>query len=172
MKHLTNALVLVGCGSLSGLASALSPAIPENIVCATPQIFVGKILSANSMDCRLNYPHGKCSPTDKVEVLVQIERIVFSTPSPAWAADYVLKEGKTTTVHIWMHSFSHNKYPALLEQDERVITNEIATSLLGGKDFVFSTGGPNPGPVHYSGAATQPSTLPWIEETLKSCRSR
>lgn len=163
MKHLTNALVLIGCGSLSGLASALSPAIPENIVCATPQIFVGKILSANSTDCRLNHPHGGCSPTDKVEVVVHVERIVRSSPVPTWASGYVLKEGENTEVSIWMYSSGHNKYPPFLEEQEKVITNEIAANLLKGKTFVFSVAGPGSGPVVYSGTATPPASQPVLD---------
>ncbi|WP_348064134.1 hypothetical protein [Polaromonas sp.] len=171
--HNKSPLALIGYGVLLAIvtapALALSPAIPENMVCAAPQIFVGEILATRSMDCRLKYPEGSCSPTDKVEVVVRVDRIVLSSPGPAWASKFALKEGQNADVAIWMHRRGYNKYPALLETHEKPITDEVAANLLKGKRFVFSTGGPDS---VLSGIATLPTTLPWIEETLKSCRTK
>ncbi len=171
MKHITHALVLIGCGGLSGLANALSAATPEGVVCSVQQIFVGKVLSAKSMDCRLTSAQGRCSPDDRVSVSVQVERIVLSSPVPAWASESAPAEGKNITVGLSMYSSGHNTSPPLLKEYEKIITNEVADDLLKDKTFVFSTWEPGAGRV-YPGIATQPDSLPWIEETLKRCRSK
>ena len=171
--HSKSPFAFIGYGVLLTIATApvlaLSPAIPENIVCATPQIFVGEILETRSMDCRLKYPGGSCFPTDKVQVVVRVDRIVLSSPGAAWASKFALKEGQNADVAIGVHSPGYNKYPALLETREKPITDEVAANLLKGKPFVFSTTGPES---VLFGIATLPTTLPWIEETLKSCRAK
>jgi hypothetical protein len=172
VKRINFAFVLIACFGVSGLAFATSPAIPENIVCGSPHVFIAKVLAVKSVDCRLKHPRGGCSPVDHAELSVHIDRILRTSPLPPWASDRPLRAGVSTQVTIGLYSYSLNKYPALMVEDEKAITDDIASALLQDKTFVFTAWGPTPGPIWYGGTATDLSTVGWFEETLKACADR
>jgi hypothetical protein len=131
-------------------ANATAPASPEMVVCAYEQAFSGKVLQATSRDCRLRWS-GPCAPEDQIELSVEIDDVLRSTPLPSFVDLMQIKPPAVATrsvVAVVISGFSPgaNLYPPIVSTDEAPvpISDDWVASRLVGRRFIFLTGGIQP----------------------------
>ena len=164
---------------LSGAIAA--PAIPESIICSTPQLFTAKIKSVKSLDCRLKHEQ-QCSPRDVMVVQMQVSRILKANTLDA-RNDKRFVPMPQTDLSIYLFSFisGANRFPPLLSEAKvpAPMTDQWLSDFLVGQSFVFLVGSQPFGfpssfstePPMLSGSALPIDPLPWVEETLQTCKS-
>ncbi len=81
----------------SSPAAALPPIDPEQLLCNSPYIFVGRVLSVVNKDCRLARAAAQCSSARKNELQLEIlmTRILGIRPSMVTAPAAALRVGQT-----------------------------------------------------------------------------
>jgi hypothetical protein len=153
---------------------AVTPAIPDNIICGSGNIFTGKVLAVESRDCKLQSP-GWCSPRDALVVDVLIDRVLKTVPLPAYlGGKFPVETGGTLKMYVFAFTSGANRYPALLREEEVPVpmTDKWLNERLAGKAFLFAAGGRpwglSDGPTLLIGNALPVAAVPWVDGVLSS----
>jgi hypothetical protein len=165
------------------LAFANSPAIPEDIICRTGNIFIAKILSVKSYDCHLgakatDSPY-LCSPRDRMLVQVDVDKILRLAKSTSTLdSRFIPKEKSQFEMYINAFGAGANRYQPLLlgENAPAPMTDGWLNHNLAGRSFVFGAGtepsgppGLDKGPALLAGYTLPTESLSWVKNTILSC---
>jgi hypothetical protein len=137
--------------ALPSAARAISPATPEQMLCGgRPYIFVGRVLSAVSRDCRLTKSAAECGLTftqNEVQLQVVVTRILGLRPEALGNPRSALRVGQTIDpmTEALATPYATNPY----DEQGRLMFNAPYDTLLPddrlkaayvGREFVFAGG--------------------------------
>jgi hypothetical protein len=142
MPYLRRLMSLVVLAAVGGgySAQAVLPATPEQILCGSTYVFVGRVLTAPSTDCRVKFSDPPCSPPNSWHVKVRVDEIMGAQGAEAkYPPARALWPGEVIDVLL----LGRNKVflpgeIVLTEPSDSISPNDWLKAAFANRDFLFS----------------------------------